>query len=404
MKKTVPAALAAVLALALAGCSSSGLTIFSNYRRIENIELVRTITADRAEDGVLVSIYGTAGEQNDARMYENTGPSIGVAMGELIMMPLGREAILSHTESMLVGEELARERLDECLDYIERYSETRLDTGLLIVRDSTARDLLKGLSGSDPAASDVIAGLSNHISRVGEGTVFTCREIAVSLAGNGVALIQCVRGEKEEKLFDARGELNLKPAGFAVVTGDGRTLEFLTEEETLGCLLLLSKLESKNVDLDVQGTVSTVSIEELRTSFEPVFDRDGALTKLRVRLRVGANLISMRGVADVTRTGFREEAQRELSGIVRSAAESAVRRSQSMGLDYLDLEGVISRQDPIRLEDMPEKWDDVFPGLPVEIEAESTLVRTFDIMDPPEIAGEEEKTPWEKLTESLKDN
>lgn len=401
MKKMILLALA--LTLALTGCSS-GLTIFSNYRRIENIELVRTITADKSEDGVLVSIYGTAGEQNDARMYENTGPSIGVAMGELILMPLGREAILSHTESMLIGEDLARERLNECLDYIERYSETRLDTGLLIVRDSTAKDLLKGLAGSDPAASDIIAGLNNNISRVGEGCIFTCREIAVSLAGNGVALIQCVRGVEEEKLFDARGDLNLEPAGFAVVTEDGSTMEYLTEEESFGCLLLLSRLRSRNVDLNIQNTVSTVSIEDLKTSFEPVFAENGALSKLKVRLAVSANLISMRGVADVTRKSFREDAQKALSALICSAAGSAVKRSQSLKLDYLDLEGIISRKTPLKLADMPQKWSDLFPTLPVEIEAESTLARTYDIIDPPEIAREEEKTPWEKLTESLKDN
>ena len=135
MKKAI--LLTLVLALALTGCSG-GLTIFSNYRRIENIELVRAFTADAREDGVLVSIYGTAGEENDARMVEKSGPSLGTAMGELLMMPLGREAILSHTENMLIGEDMARSRLNECLDYVERYSETRLDIGLLIVRGSSA--------------------------------------------------------------------------------------------------------------------------------------------------------------------------------------------------------------------------------------------------------------------------
>lgn len=401
MKKAILVTLA--LALALTGCSS-GLSIFSNYRRIENIELVRAFTADAREDGVLVSIYGTAGEQNDARMVENSGPSLGVAMGELIMMPLGREAILSHTENLLIGEDMARERLNECLDYVERYSETRLDIGLLIVRESSARDLLKGLSGSDPSAADVIAGLANHIARVGEGTVFTCREVAVSLLENGVALVQCVRGVEEEKLFDARGDLNIEPDGFAVVTEDGSTLEFLTGEETLGCLLLLSRLQSKNLDLEVEDTVSTVSLEEIKTAYEPVFDGDGALTKVKVRITAGAKLVSMRGVADVTKKSYREAAGKALSETLKAAAESAVARSQALGLDFLDLHGVVARKHPVKLRETGRSWEELFPTLPVEVEVESTLRRTFDIMDPPEIAEKEEMTPWEKLIESLKDN
>ncbi len=401
MKKAILLTLA--LALALTGCSK-GLTIFSNYRRIENIELVRAFTADAREDGVLVSIYGTAGEENDARMVEKSGPSLGTAMGELLMMPLGREAILSHTENMLIGEDMARSRLNECLDYVERYSETRLDIGLLIVRGSSARDLLKGLSGSDPSAADVIAGLANHLDRVGEGTVFTCREVAVSLLENGVALVQCVRGVEEEKLFDARGDLNIEPAGFAVVTEDGQTLEFLTGEETLGSLLLLSRLRSKNLDLTVEDAVFTVSLEELKTAYEPVFDGDGALTKMKVRIAAGAKLVSLRGVADVTEKACREAVERALSERLKAAAQAAVARSQALGLDFLDLHGVTARKHPGKLAALGRDWSEIFPALPVEVEVEGALRRTFDIMDSPEIAEKEEMTPWEKLTESLKDN
>ena len=142
----------------------------------------------------------------------------------------------------------------------------------------------------------------------------------------------------------------------------------------------------------------------VRTTYEPVFGEDGRLLKLKVRLELSANLISMRGAADVTRREFREEAQTRLSGIMRDAAAGAVARSQALGLDFLDLEGIVSRKEPIRLEDMPEEWESLFPTLPVEIRVESRLERTFDIVDPPEISGEEEKSPWEKLIESLKDN
>ena len=83
MKKA--ALLALALSLALTGCSP-GLTIFSNYRHLEMIELVRTVTVDSSEDGVLVGIYGTAGEEQEARMYEKSGPSIGVTMNPISSM------------------------------------------------------------------------------------------------------------------------------------------------------------------------------------------------------------------------------------------------------------------------------------------------------------------------------
>lgn len=401
MKRLVFAALA--LALSLSGCSS-GLTVFSNYRRIENIELIRTVTVDAAEEGVNVSICGTAGEESEARMYEKSGTSLGVAIGELILLPLGRDAILSHTENMLIGEEFARDRLAECLDYIERFSEMRLDTGVLIVRDGAARDLLAGLSGKETPASDTIAGLAKNISRMGQGYFFTCREVASSLAKNGCALIQCVRGVKEEKLFDERGDLNLQPAGFAVVRGSAVT-DYLDDQESLGCLLLMGKFKSRNIDLDMDGRVLTVSVDLVKTDIKPVFSKDGRLETLKIDFSCRANVINMSAPIDITDRRVRAQAQDELTCILTGAIRAAIDRSQAIGVDFLDLQGVVERKEPLKLADMKTGWASVFPTLPVEISGDSTLARTYDITDPPELSGKEEgKDPWEKLTESLKDS
>ena len=89
-----------------------------------------------------------------------------------------------------------------------------------------------------------------------------------------------------------------------------------------------------------------------------------------------------------------------LTGAVRAA----IRRSQELKLDYLDLEGVVRRSSPLRLEDMPGTWEDISPGLPVTVEGSGVLARTYDIADPPEKSGKEDKNPWEKLIESLKGN
>ena len=400
MKKAVFVCLALAVALSLTGCS--GLTIFSNYRRLENIELVRTVTVDSQEGGgVNVSVYGTAGEQSEARMYERSGPSVGVAMGKLLLMPLGREAILSHTEALLMGEELAKESIRECLDYVERFSEMRLDTGVLIVRDGTARDLLAGLSGADTPASDTIAGLGRNIARVGEGYFFTAREIASSLADNGCALVQCVRGVEEEKLFEERGELNLEPAGFAVVR-EGAVCAYLTDQETLGAILLLGKYKSRNVDLALPGAAVTVSVDLAQTELEPVFDREGRLTRLRVRLSLRANIINVAGMADITDEAVRRTCEEALTQQMTGAVQAAVRRGQELALDYLDLEGAIRRKAPLKTADMPDAWQDIFPLLAVDVEGKSVLARTYDIADPPELSGKEDKNPWEKLIESLK--
>ncbi len=401
MKKYLCLILALIPLLSLSGCA--GLSIFSNYRQLENIELVRAVSLDLSDGGVNAAIYGTAGEESPARMYENPGPSVGVALGELILTPLGREAILSHTESVLIGQDLAKTGLRECLDYVERFSETRLDTDILIVRDGSARDLLAGLSGDETSSADVLSGLGKNISRLGEGYFFTCREIASSLAENGCALIQCVRGVKEEKLFDARGELDLESAGFAVAR-DGVVTDFLSDEETLGAMLLLGKYRSGNLDLPLGDQTVTVSMDLVGTDIAPRFDRDGALTALDITFDFRANVINLSGPVEITDSSVRRTCEEELTKIMTGAATAAVEKSRALGTDFLDLEGAVERRAPIKFRDMGADWQDVFLTLPVRIKGTSVLARTYDIADPPELSGKEDKSPWEKLTELLKDS
>ena len=302
MKRAAAIMLALSLALGLNGCGS-GLTIFSNYRRLENIELVRTVTADAEGGDITATVYSDAGKESDPRMYQRTASSIGVALGELQLMALGRVALLSHTENMLIGEELAAESLGECLDYVERYSEMRLDTGLMIVREGTARELVSGLSGPDAPSSDVIKGFADNISRAGQGYVFSCREIIASLCENGYALAMCVAGEKaEDKLFESRGELDIRPRGLAVLTAEGIS-GFLDDEETTGALLVLSKYRSKDMDIPVGDTVVTLDLDGFETQVRPVFDREGALRGMKIKLHVSANIINLSGTAEVSRRG-----------------------------------------------------------------------------------------------------
>ena len=76
-----------------------------------------------------------------------------------------------------------------------------------------------------------------------------------------------------------------------------------------------------------------------------------------------------------------------------------------MGIDFLDLRGFAARAEPIKLQDMPGSFEEALPDLEVEVTAESSIRRTYDIMDPPQTAKDKEvKNPWENLIESLRDS
>ena len=153
MKKIAAFIMAAAVAVSSSGCS--GLSIFSNYREIEDLELIRTIGVDSDPQGVNVIISsGSTGSESAPRIYETQAPAVGVGLAVLQKVPLGKQAILSHTENMVLGEEEARAGIGQVLDYVERYAEMRIDTSLFIVKGGTARDLIQGTAGKNTSAAD----------------------------------------------------------------------------------------------------------------------------------------------------------------------------------------------------------------------------------------------------------
>ncbi|MGM9521004.1 MAG: Ger(x)C family spore germination C-terminal domain-containing protein [Oscillospiraceae bacterium] len=386
--------------LILPGCS--GMSLFSNYREIEDLELIRTVGVDSRDEEVNVMICtGVSAEGSAPRMYETKAGSFGVALSDLQKIPLGKEALLSHTENLLIGEEEARKGISEELDYVERFSEMRLDTSLFIVREGTARDLMKGVTGKSTSAADILMRLKESLPELGAGFDYTCKDTAVSLAGNGTALVMAIKAEKDEKLFEDRGDMKIVPAGLAVIE-DGKLVDFLNEEETRGVLLLTSKFKADTIELQCGDSSVTLTADGAKTDITPEVGDDGRLKKLHVRIKVEANVVNVHGTDSIEDSKYREKLQKDLSDVMKGSAEAAIARALEMDADFLDFTGTVWRAEPLKFDKSAGSFKELFENAEITVEGESILRRTYDLRDPLNDTGEEEPGIWERLTSLLK--
>ncbi len=391
--------LTALALLPISGCS--GTTIFSNYREVEDLELVRTICVDKAGDGVNVLICTSpTGEEAKLRMFERSAESVATGLAKLRKTSTGKEALLSHTENLLIGDAEAARGVGACLDYVVRYGEIMLDTNLFIVRGMEGRELMRGIAGETTSPASVLSGVVMSLPMEGEGYVFTCRDTAVSLSENGCALVMAISGAKEEKLFEDRGDMRVVPAGFALLT-DGRLVDYLTEEETLGVLLLRSKLKDMDVDIPCRDGVITVSLSEVETEVVPRLEGD-KLAGFRAELSVKADVVNISGSSRIEDKDVRAEAESWLSDLISKSAEAAIRKSQATGADFLELCGIAMRSKPMKLSFTTEEFRELLEELDFQVTVKSTLRRTYDVTDPLDESGEEVPGIWERLILSLK--
>mgnify|MGYP001026302522 CR=1 FL=1 len=101
-------ALALLLAAGMlcSGCSTGAIS--SNYRAVEDLELIQTIGVDRAPEGVCLSAAtGKAGEDEAPKRMTQSGVSMLAALGQLQDRTPSAELFYAQTSYLLLGEEAA---------------------------------------------------------------------------------------------------------------------------------------------------------------------------------------------------------------------------------------------------------------------------------------------------------
>ena len=397
MRKFTSLALAVSMCLGLSGCS--GASIFSNYREIEDLEIIRTVGIDYEAEGICVTACtGLTGTDTAPRIYEKNAPSLAIALNELQRLPLGKSALLSHVENLLIGEEQARKGITMFLDYLERYSETRLGITPFIVRGES-QEVIVGATGEATSCTDILGTIRENAAYVGAGCPYSCLDVATSLARRGCALIMAVEGVQREKLFDEQGDMDIQTAGFAIIE-EGRLSGYLDEDETMGVLMVTENLRAAELDLESRGVKLTVMLTGCKAGFTPVFD-GGELERLDVELTVSGNVVNLSEGGRLWEDSFIDDVEDAMAEKLLIPAAAALERSQSLGLDFMALGDAVEMRSPIDFSQMEKSWEEIFPGLEIEVQVNGELKRTYDINDPVRTDGGEEDSFWDRAIGSL---
>lgn len=166
-------ALALLLAAGMlcSGCSTGAIS--SNYRAVEDLELIQTIGVDRAPEGVCLSAAtGKACENEAPKRMTQSGVSMLAALDQLQDRTPSAGLFYAQTSYLLLGEEAAAAgELTPLLDFIARDPDMRLSAPLFIVRGGTAQQAVME-TGDDKA--DVTAAPSCSRSTRARRTFARC--------------------------------------------------------------------------------------------------------------------------------------------------------------------------------------------------------------------------------------
>lgn len=344
MKKIILPLLAALL---LTGCG--GGSIYSGYRETEHLQLVQALGMDTDSEGggVRLSVSCALPGQNGSGggsggssgggsggIISRSGENILRAMQSLQDYTADGQLYYAHAESVLFGEDYARQGLDTALDFIARDNQLRLGLYLYIVRGGTAEELITGPGSQSYEISKTLTSVRRDTEAEGGSHVFTARETLRSLSQQGAALVCALRpADTEGSVFLLESGTTAVPEGYAILKG-GSLVGFVEPDISQAANLMLGHLGSSGVSIpDGQGGTLNLEFESGSVKVKAT-----GPNSLQIDAKIKSSLAEPDTATEhVTDEKLLSELEKALGEDMKGKLEALLKLSKELEADFLGL-------------------------------------------------------------------
>lgn len=338
------------------------------------------ITVQIAKPGALaVATMGGSALERPSWLVSSTGDTVFEAIRSLASQS-SRRLFWAHSNWLILGEELAREGIEDALDFFARDGEARRSAKLSVVKDSKGSDFLQTELEIDKLSAQAYAG----ILRNGTGALSTMVDIDLHrfikvLSSEGIEPV-AIRAEIIDRLpdVDIRGhtqQLYVSTApritGAAVFKGT-RLVGWLDREETRGFNWIMGKVQSGIIVIerpDVKGKYMSIEITNAKSEMKVELVEGKPQVALKVRVR--ANIGDIQAMLDFDGTeAVVDSIQRRMARVIAHEIDVVIKKAQhEYASDIFGFGRAIYRRYPKKWWDLREDWNDRgFKDLKVNVE------------------------------------
>jgi len=360
-----------------------------NNRELSDLNIVMGLGLDKTDDGkILLTVQvaepgaiqpsssasgGGGGEkQEPVFVVSSEGETVLEAIRGMLAV-VDKRLFFSVAQVLIISESLAREGIEEILDFFERHHEVSYLMNVLVARGVSPDEILRIESDIDPIPGVYIYGtVENSVSR---GTVK--KTMLIDLLKE----IACKGKQPSIGQITIVGEKKVKTKGLGVFR-DGKLVGWLDKDETRGVMFAVDRVESAIVNVLVDEGKAALEVVRSRGTVSVDVENDEPV-KLVVRVKVEAN------VGEYEVKGKLEAPER--IKILEKALADEIRKEIGMAIDKCQKEYVsdifgfgsyLYRFHNRCWKKVGNEWDEVFSELPVEIDVDAAIKRVGMIKNP----------------------
>lgn len=320
----------------------------------------------------------------------------------LLSLESPRQLFFAHNQTILISEELARNRgIEELMDFFDRNPQIRRSNWVLISRSDISSVLELPGEITAPASQRIAAiireqRLSSYYpaTQLGEFLEFLETEgsdayaTGIQVEPNETEVRDKVARDSAEGIRRAMAiGAELKVGGTAVFKGN-KMAGWLDERESRGLLWVKGKVKGGVITVpcgSVNGSGQDLhfSMEILRNGakIEPEL-MDGELS-FTVKVNADTNIQEAECHEELEKPEVIKSIEKSLADAVRGEVEAALSKAQhEYRSDVFGFGEVVHRKYPGVWKEVKSDWKEIYPDLPVYVEVEAKIARTGLVTKP----------------------
>lgn len=398
MKKVISLILCLCICLCCCSCSS----IYTNYKEIEQLQVIQTMGLDYLSGGISLSLataFDPKALNGPARLFSDA-PTITTAFERIRKYSFEEELFFAHINSLLLGEEAARQGLDSYLMYICRSPDIRIDIPVFVVKGGSAREAVLNVGNTTNGISEVMRSVKQTLEWRGDGGVTRTADVVHDLRRHGSALVCALEysaaSEISGSVTDGDGALSpsdtnpeqslastdrtLAYVGYAIIR-DGRLCDYIDRDQAIGVAFLKNQVRICDVIVqDRQGNSITLEIDKGSSDIRPEWAEDGSLSGFQVDTKVEASIVELSS-GNLNGGESLEYVQLALEKTVSQYMSQVLMLSRKYRSDFLGLGSRIEMKDAEKYRALTTDFDQLLPELEIRINVSGHLRHTNDIKD-----------------------
>ena len=404
----LPALLLAILLVALTGCW--------DLNEIEDLALVQAIAIDKSREHeggfrILVQVVDPSavagggqgggamqrggGRKATFRNYAAEGESILSTFRELSHIT-SRRLFYAHTQVITISEELARERgVAGVLDFLDRSPQIRRQVWLVISKPGM-NEIFGQTAPLETTPAVRIFGIIEVRDLTSNYGVNRLGDFLRLLQGEGIEPYTAVITLNPNRALP-RGQIptdepkeEISVSQTAVFKKD-RLAGWLNTTESRGLLWVRNEVRGGVIlvprpDAESKQRNITLDILRSRTKVTPLIGSDGAV-RFRVEVNLESNIDESNRPVQLDKPQTIRHIEELQNRAVADEIRAALAKVQGeLGTDVFGFGNTLFHKDPAYWRQVKANWNDIFPGLEVEVHVKSRIRRTGLVANPVEPA------------------